>query len=161
MNAPPSAQSVAEILAEKAVTLRPEVIPPAVRERAEQLLLDVVGLCVAARNTDYLKALVAAVDTGGGCTAIGRAAAYDAGTAGLLNGPAAHGEDFDDTFEGGPVHSSAVVIPAVLAACERFGRDGRAALTGIVAGVEATCRLSMIIPKAIHQAGFHPTSVLG
>jgi 2-methylcitrate dehydratase PrpD len=78
-----------------------------------------------------------------------------------MNGTAAHGEDFDDTFEGGPVHSSAVVIPAVLAVCERFGRDGRAALAGIVAGVEATCRLSMVVPKAIHKAGFHPTSVLG
>jgi len=161
MNAPPSAQSVAEILADKAVTLRPEAIPAAARERAEQLLIDVVGLCVAARDTDYMKALVAAVDTGGGCTAIGRAATYGAGTAALINGTAAHGEDFDDTFEGGPVHSSAVVIPAVLAACERFGLDGRAALLGIVAGVEATCRLSMIVPKAIHKAGFHPTSVLG
>ncbi len=160
MNAPP-AQSVAEILAGKAFGLRPEAVPASVRERAEQLLIDVVGLCVAARGTDYIQALVAAVDPGGSCTAIGHAEAYDAGTAALINGTAAHGEDFDDTFEGGPVHSSAVVIPAVLAACERFGRDGRAALGGIVAGVEATCRLSMVIPKAIHKAGFHPTSVLG
>ncbi|MGH8622946.1 MAG: MmgE/PrpD family protein, partial [Burkholderiales bacterium] len=161
MSGPPSARSVAEILADKAVTLRGEAIPAAVRERAEQLLIDVVGLCVAARGTDYMTALVAASDAGGDCTAIGHAARYGAGTAALINGTAAHGEDFDDTFEGGPVHSSAVVIPAVLAACERFGRDGRAALAGIVAGVEATCRLSMIIPKAIHKAGFHPTSELG
>ncbi|HSB47896.1 MAG TPA: MmgE/PrpD family protein, partial [Burkholderiales bacterium] len=160
MNAP-SAQSVAEVLVDQALRLRGAAIPAAVRERAEQLLIDIVGLCVAARGTDYIKALVAAADSGGGCTAIGHAATYGAGTAALINGTAAHGEDFDDTFEGGPVHSSAVVIPAVLAACERFGRDGRAALTGIAAGVEATCRLSMIIPKAIHKAGFHPTSVLG
>ena len=160
MNAP-SAQSVAERLADKAVALRREAVPAAVRERAEQLLIDVVGLCVAARGTDYMKALVAALDAGGGCTAIGHAATYGAATAALINGTAAHGEDFDDTFEGGPVHSSAVVIPAVLAACERFGRDGRAALLGIAAGVETTCRLSMVIPKAIHKAGFHPTSVLG
>jgi 2-methylcitrate dehydratase PrpD len=160
MNAP-SAQSVAEVLADQALRLRGDAIPAAVRERAEQLLIDVVGLCVAARGTDYMKALVAAADTGGGCTAIGHSATYGAGTAALINGTAAHGEDFDDTFEGGPVHSSAVVIPAVLAACERFGRDGRAALAGVAAGVEATCRLSMVIPKAIHKAGFHPTSVLG
>ena len=160
MNAP-SAQSVAEVLVDQALRLRGAAIPAAVRERAEQLLIDIVGLCVAARGTDYIKALVAAADSGGGCTAIGHAATYGAGTAALINGTAAHGEDFDDTFEGGPVHSSAVVIPAVLAACERFGRDGRAALTGIAAGIEATCRLSMIIPKAIHKAGFHPTSVLG
>jgi len=154
-------QSTTEILADKVAALRPEAIPAAVRERVEQLLIDVVGLCVAARGTDYMKALVAATDAGGGCTAIGHAATYDAGTAALINGTAAHGEDFDDTFEGGPVHSSAVVIPAVLAACERFGRDGPAALAAMVAGVEATCRLSMVVPKAIHKAGFHPTSVLG
>jgi 2-methylcitrate dehydratase PrpD len=101
------------------------------------------------------------VDAGGPCTAIGHASGYSPEDAALVNGTAIHGEDFDDTFEGGPVHSSAVVIPAVLAACERFGRDGRAALEGIVAGIEVTCRLSMVIPKAIHKAGFHPTSVLG
>lgn len=157
----PPAATVAELLAERTVRLRAEGVPAAVRRRAEELLIDVVGLCVAARGTDYMKALLAAADAGGGCTAIGHAASYDAGTVALINGTATHGEDFDDTFEGGPVHSSAVVIPAVLAACERFGRDGRAALSGISAGVEATCRLSMIVPKAIHKAGFHPTSVLG
>ena len=157
----PPAAAVAELLAERAVRLRAEDFPAALRRRAEDLLIDVVGLCIAARGTDYMKALVAAADAGGGCTAVGHAATYGPGTAALINGTAAHGEDFDDTFEGGPVHSSAVVIPAVLAACERFGRDGRAALAAIVCGVEATCRLSMIIPKAIHKAGFHPTSVLG
>jgi len=157
----PSGSSVAEILADKVAALTPERIPASVRARAEALLIDVVGLCVAARNTDYIRALAAAADAGGGCTAIGHAETYEAGAAALINGTAAHGEDFDDTFEGGPVHSSAVVIPAVLAACERFGRDGRAALLGIVAGVETLCRLSMVVPKAIHKSGFHPTSVLG
>jgi 2-methylcitrate dehydratase PrpD len=52
-------------------------------------------------------------------------------------------------------------VPAVLAACERFGRDGRAALLGVAAGVETLCRLSLVAPKRIHKAGFHPTSVLG
>src|SRR5262249_35679388 len=47
------------------------------------------------------------------------------------------------------------------AACERFGRDGRSTLIGIVAGIETVCRLSMVVPKAVHKSGFHPTSVLG
>jgi len=161
MSVPLPAKSVTEILADKVSALNPGSIPSPVRERAEQLLIDVVGLCVAARNTDYMKALVAAVDAGGVCTAIGYSATFDAGTAALINGAAVHGEDFDDTFEGGPVHSSSVIVPAVLAACERFGRDGRAALIGIVTGVEALCRLSMVVPKAVHKSGFHPTSVLG
>jgi len=161
MNAPLPAVSVAETLADSALALRADTLPAPVRARAEELLIDVVGLCVAARRLDYIRSLLSAVDAGGPCTAIGHASGYGAEDAALINGTAIHGEDFDDTFEGGPVHSSAVVIPAVLAACERFGRDGRAALEGIVAGIEATCRLSMVIPKAVHKAGFHPTSVLG
>jgi 2-methylcitrate dehydratase PrpD len=154
-------KAVAEILAGQSASLAASGIPGAVRERAEALLLDVVGLCIAARNLDYMKALVASVDPGGTATAIGHAASHAPETAALINGTAAHGEDFDDTFEGGPVHSSAVVLPAVLAACERFGLDGRAVFLGLVSGVEATCRLSMVVPKAVHTAGFHPTGVLG
>jgi 2-methylcitrate dehydratase PrpD len=153
--------SVAERLAEQALALTPERIPPAVRRRAEELLIDVVGLCVAARGTDYIKSVLAGLDSGGACTAIGHTMTYGPQQAALINGTAAHGEDFDDTFEGGPVHSSAVIAPAMLAICERFGRDGRAALVGFVAGVESLCRLSMVVPKAIHKAGFHPTSILG
>ena len=131
------------------------------RERCRDLLVDVAGLCVAARNTDYVLALKRSLDEGGPCTAIGHTGGWSPEDAALLNGTAAHGEDFDDTFEGGPVHSGAVVVPAVLAACERFGRDGEAALAGIATGVEALCRLSLVAPKRIHKAGFHPTAVLG
>jgi 2-methylcitrate dehydratase PrpD len=81
--------------------------------------------------------------------------------AAFVNGTAAHGEDFDDTFEGGPVHAGAVIVPAVLAACERHNPDGRMALIGIAVGTEVLCRLSLVVPKAIHKAGFHPTAVFG
>ena len=161
MNAPEVTQSASEKLAARALALAPQKLPKAVRARVEELLIDVVGLCVAARNTDYMRAALAAVDAGGPCTAIGHAATFGAGSAAFINGTAIHGEDFDDTFEGGPVHSSSTVIPGVLAACEAFGRDGRAALVGIAAGIEATCRLSMVRPKQVHKSGFHPTSVLG
>jgi len=153
--------SVAEILVDKVSAIAPEKIPTSVRRCAEDLLIDVVGLCIAARETDYMRALVASVDTGGDCTAIGHRGAFSAASAALINGTGVHGEDFDDTFEGGPVHSSAVIVPAVLAACERFGRDGRSALRGMATGVEALCRLSMVVPKAVHKAGFHPTSIFG
>jgi 2-methylcitrate dehydratase PrpD len=161
MNSSADIKAVAETLADQAASLAADGIPDGVRTRTEELLIDVVGLCVAARKMDYMKALIAGVDSGGPCTAIGHAASFSPETAAMINGTAAHGEDFDDTFEGGPVHSSAVIAPAVLAACERFGRDGRSALVGMVGGIETLCRLSMVIPKAIHKAGFHPTSILG
>lgn len=153
--------AVAEVLAERAGALRAEDIPAPVRARCQDLLIDVAGLCVAARNSNYVISLRKSLDVGGPCTALGHAQSYRPEDAAMLNGTAAHGEDFDDSFEGGPVHSGAVIVPAVLAACERFGRDGKAALLGIAAGVESMCRLSLVAPKLIHKAGFHPTAVLG
>ncbi len=152
-------KSVAEELAEKVSSLKD--VPEPVKNRSRDLLVDVAGLCIAARKSDYIAALKKSLDAGGACTALGHAETFNAEDAAMLNGAAAHGEDFDDTFEGGPVHSGAVVVPAVLAACERFERSGKDALLGIAAGVETMCRLSLVAPKRIHDAGFHPTAVLG
>jgi 2-methylcitrate dehydratase PrpD len=128
---------------------------------ARNLVLDVAGLCVAARKQDYVLATKTALDLGGACTAFGHAGGWSGFDAALLNGTAAHGEDYDDTFEGGPVHSGAVLVPALIAACEREGLGGEALLRGLVLGSELLCRLSLVTPKAIHKAGFHPTAVIG
>src|SRR5215471_11575397 len=128
--------SVAEHLANRIAALDPAALPLAVLAKCEELLIDVVGLCLTARNEDYVKAALASWDDDGPCTAIGHARRLSAAGAAFVNGTAAHGEDFDDTFEGGPVHAGAVIVPAVLAACERHHRDGTAALLGIAVGVE-------------------------
>ena len=153
--------SVAEALAGKIVTLRPGALPAATLRKCEDLLVDVVGLCVTARNEDYVGSALAGCDDDGPCTAIGHRRTLSAAGAAFVNGTAAHGEDFDDTFEGGPVHAGAVIVPAVLAACERHNPDGRMAEIGIAVGAEVLCRLSLVVPKAVHKAGFHPTAVFG
>src|SRR5438477_2841767 len=153
--------AVAEILANKIATLAAAALPDAVRAKCEDLLIDVAGLCVTARNEDYVRAALAGWDDEGACTAIGHARPISAAGAAFINGTAAHGEDFDDTFEGGPIHAGAVIVPAVLAACERHKPDGRAALLGIAVGVETMCRLSLVAPTLTHKAGFHPTAVFG
>jgi 2-methylcitrate dehydratase PrpD len=153
--------SVAETLAEKIVALKPGALPTATARKCEDLLIDVVGLCVTARNEDYIRSALAGCDDDGPCTAIGHARTLNAASAAFVNGTAAHGEDFDDTFEGGPVHAGAVIVPAVLAACERHNPDGRMALIGIAVGTEVLCRLSLVVPKAVHKAGFHPTAIFG
>src|SRR3989442_5726788 len=135
--------------------------PGPVRDLAERLLIDVAGLCIAARSTDYVRAALNGWEANGGCTAIGHVRALDAAGAAFVNGTAAHGEDFDDTFEGGPVHTGAVVVPALLAVAERNGIPGEDALRGIAVGVEPMSRASLVAPKLIHKAGFHPTAVLG
>jgi 2-methylcitrate dehydratase PrpD len=156
-----SKTALAETLAQKICALDTARLPDAVRRKCEDLLIDVVGLAVTARNEDYVKSVLAACEDGGQCTAIGHARTLTATDAALVNGTAIHGEDFDDTFEGGPVHTGAVIVPAVLALCERHGLDGSAALLGIAVGVETMCRLATLAPTLTHKAGFHPTAVFG
>ena len=148
-------ESLSERLAAASIDARP------LRAMMEKLLIDVTGLCVAARNADYARAALAGWEASGACTAVGHARALDAAGAAFVNGTAAHGEDFDDTFEGGPVHAGSVIVPAVLAACERDSIAGPDALRGIAVGAELMCRASLVAPTLIHKAGFHPTAVLG
>lgn len=153
--------AIAEVLAQKIAALDPARLPPALKQKCDDLLVDVVGLCLTARNEDYVKASLAGWDDHGPCTAIGHARTLSAAGAAFVNGTAAHGEDFDDTFEGGPIHAGAVIVPAVLAACERHNPNGRAALLGIAVGSEVMCRLSLVAPMRTHKAGFHPTAIFG
>src|SRR3979490_1099142 len=153
--------SVAGTLAQKIVALKAGALPAATTRKCEDLLIDVVGLCVTARNEDYIRSALAGWDDDGPCTVIGHRRTLNASGAAFVNGTAAHGEDFDDTFEGGPVHAGAVIVPAVLAACERRNPDGRMALIGIAVGTAVLCRLSLVVPKAVHKAGFHPTAIFG
>jgi 2-methylcitrate dehydratase PrpD len=162
MASPSVAQTtIAEQLAHAVSGVRAPQLPAAVRRVVSDLVLDVAGLCVAARGTDYVQAVLQSVEPGGPCTAIGHPGGYAAIDAALINGIAAHGEDYDDTFEGGPVHAGAVIVPAVLAAAERYGAGSDAILCGIAAGAEAMCRLGLVAPMRVHKAGFHPTSVFG
>ena len=153
--------AVAEKLVDRILALDAARLPASVRGKCQDLVVDVLGLCVTARHEDYVKSALAGCDDDGPCTAIGHARTLSAAIGAFVNGTACHGEDFDDTFEGGPVHVGAVIVPAVLAACERHHPDGASALIGIAVGVETMCRLGLVTPKLVHKAGFHPTAVFG
>ena len=155
------ADAIAERLGAWVSGTEARALPHEVVATARRLMLDVAGLCVAARGLDYVGSVRAALDPGGACSAFGHEGGWSAADAALLNGTAAHGEDFDDTFEGGPVHSGAVLVPALLAVAEREGLGGEAVLRGLALGSEVLCRMSTVSPKAIHKAGFHPTGVVG
>lgn len=152
---------VAESLANGVARGRERTLPAEVRDTCTRLLIDIAGLCVAARGEGYVRAAIESWDAAGECTALGHGRSLDAAGAAFVNGTAAHGEDFDDTFEGGPVHAGAVIVPALLAAAERWRLEGRDLLYGIAVGAEVMCRASLVAPKRIHKAGFHPTAVLG
>ena len=152
--------TISERLAAQIASL-PRIMPPAVATTCNSLLIDVAGLCLSARHSDFMQSTLAATDEPGACTVIGQPEGRSPGMAALCNGTAAHGEDFDDTFEGGPAHAGAVMVPAILATAERHGLSGTDAGLGIATGCEVICRLCLVAPKLVHKAGFHPTAVFG
>lgn len=153
--------TVSERFAAFLADLTPDALPAPVDATVIRNLTDALGLCVAARGADYMAQVIAACDTSGPCTVVGHDARLDAAGAALANGVAIHGEDFDDTLEGAPIRVGAMVIPAVLAAAERFDLDGARTHLGIAAGLEAVCRLNHVAAGHMHRAGFHPVSVIG
>ncbi|MBB3458778.1 2-methylcitrate dehydratase PrpD [Rhizobium sp. BK313] len=157
---PPGA-SLAERISAPLSSFQLEGVSDRAKEVAINDLLDMAGLCVAARNSDYIRAIIDASDDTGTCTAIGHARGFDAAAAALINGTATHGEDFDDTLEGAPIRVGAMVLPAVLAAAQRYRRSGADTLKGIIAGLEMVCRFNTVVPGAIHKAGFHPVGIIG
>jgi len=136
-------------------------LPARAREVAIKDVIDMAGLCISARNTVYVQQLVTGWDSDGPCTVLGHGRRLDAAGAAVVNGTATHGEDFDDTLEGAPIRVGSMVIPAVLAAGERFGLSGERVLTGIIAGMEAVCRLNHVAAGHMHKACFHPVGVIG
>ncbi|MGI9335599.1 MAG: MmgE/PrpD family protein [Gammaproteobacteria bacterium] len=156
-----SDHTIAERFAHSFASMEVDALPASVRSVVVTDLIDVAGLCIAARGTQYVRAAIEACDDPARCTALGHDRALSATGAALVNGTAAHGEDFDDTLEGSPAHVGAVVVPAVLATCERHGLAGADAVRGIAAGLELMCRLNRTVPGGMHQACFHPTAVTG
>jgi len=153
--------SVSQMLADWAAGLGEDTPPPAVRRAVADSVLDTLGLSVASAETDYGRAIRTASDTAGPCTVFGTAERRHPQDAALINGTTAHGEDFDNTYEGCPVHSGAVAVPALFAAGEAYGLSvGRVAL-GLAVAIELTNRLGALAQKGVHAQGFHPTSVLG
>jgi 2-methylcitrate dehydratase PrpD len=161
MAADSKAPTVSETLATWIDGLRAEGIPDTARREAENTIIDTIALSVAALETDYGQAVRKAFDQRGACTVFGLEDGFESAAAAVVNGTCGHGEDYDNTYEGCPVHSGVVIVPALFAAGELLQLPSRDVAKGVVVGIEIACRLGLVAKKAVHSAGFHPTAILG
>ena len=153
--------SVAEIFSDWARSVQFKDIPQSVKNKLNIIVMDSIGLMISAKNEPYIKSLVEALDEKGDCSLIGHNKKVSPFNASIINGTAVHGEDFDDTFEGTPVHVGAVMVPAMLAAAQARNLSGNEFLKGLAIGSELICRLALVAPTAVHRQGFHPTAIFG
>ena len=137
------ADTISQRLSDWAAALDPEALPTAVRRASADLALDTVALAVASHRETYARAALAGFedDRAGPCLVLGGSERVSAAAAAVANGTSAHGEDFDSTFEGCPVHCGGVAIPAMFAAGEAYGLDRPSVLKGLVVTVEIMSRL--------------------
>src|SRR6056300_1151138 len=153
--------SIAENFAKWVFNLKNKDIPEEVRNKLQIIVMDSIGLMASAKKEPYIISLIDALQENGNCTLIGHNRETSPFNAAIINGTAVHGEDFDDTFEGTPVHVGAVMVPAMLSAAQSKNISGEGFLKGLVVGSELICRLALVAPTAVHRQGFHPTAIFG
>lgn len=142
-----------------ATKLKPQDIPSDIQEVLSFLVKDISGVIVAARNEDYIQSLIKTYSNTGNIIALGHKNVFDVFSSSIICGTAAHGEDFDDTFEGNPMHVGATMVSTFLSAGQFFKLNGEQILKGIAIGAELICRMALVSPTAMHKQGFHPTSI--
>lgn len=158
-----SSDTISTELARWIADFDPAAAPEKLRRATADLVLDTSALAVASHQQVYARAALAGFedDRAGGCLVLGGAERVSAAAAAVANGTSAHGEDYDSTFEGCPVHCGVVAIPALFAAGEAYGLDRSAVFKGLVVTVEMMSRFGVVAKRHVHAQGFHPTAVLG
>jgi 2-methylcitrate dehydratase PrpD len=151
-------------LAAFAHQLSADQLPGDVVDHVKLLVLDVAGLCLAARDEDFARAIVdVAIETGGAPEShpLGVDVAMPAASAALVGGTLTHGHDFDDSHVGSTIHTSSSVVPTALALAELQHSRGSEVLVTIAAGLEVNARIGLGAGDGFHRRGFHPTGVCG
>ncbi|GAB3434617.1 MmgE/PrpD family protein [Actinophytocola sediminis] len=166
VDTPTLAEQLAAFAAGTFASGPPAEVAASVRHR----VLDVLGLCVAARELATSRAIAGYVAEQGGraeSSAVGLAERVPAASAAFVNGVLAHSLDYDDTHLPSVLHPSASVVPAALAAGEAAGASGRDTVAAIAVGLEVAVRLGMAgfdrdLGNSVYfEHGQHATSICG
>jgi 2-methylcitrate dehydratase PrpD len=144
--------------------------------QARWALLDALGCGLLGARQPWGRIVadeVLADGSSGPASILGLRATVAPSQAALCNGTAMHGFELDDLLSAAIIHPGTVIVPAVLAAAQvaeaaspaRTGDApapaGIALLRGIVAGYEATERISLALGTDPSNRGFHKTSIVG
>jgi 2-methylcitrate dehydratase PrpD len=150
-------------LARFVADLRLSEVPEPVRTRARELMLDAVGVALAARRQAFAeRTLAGALALGGRGTGsvIGHRERLPLRDAALVNGALLHGLDFDDTHLAAIVHPTATCLPAALGVAEAEAASGAAMLAAYIAGMECAIRIGASVKGGFHHVGFHATGII-
>ena len=150
-------------LAEFVAGMRLSDVPKPVRERAVQLLLDAVGVGLAAGRYPFAERTLAGAKALGGdgaSTVIGHRERLSLRDAALVNGVLLHGLDFDDSHLTAIIHPTVTCLPATFGVAEAQKASGADMLAAYIAGMECAIRIGASVKGGFHHVGFHATGVI-
>ncbi|HWV55400.1 MmgE/PrpD family protein [Pseudorhodoplanes sp.] len=157
-------EGLSRSLCEHVAMLRYEDLPVDVVHNVKLLLLDTLGIIAAGRTApgiDILHARLQRWEKTGTATALKDKLRLSPPNAALANGAAAHALDFDDIHDEARVHTSCVLVPALLASAEDLGGvAGRDFIVAMAVGIEVNARLGLACFNCLGH-GWHPTMVMG
>ncbi len=157
--------NVSQALAEFAVGLSYEQIPPEVVERAKDCLIDTVGACVFGSQLPWTQTVIEYAQRNsapGECSVFGTPVKVRAPFACLCNGAAAHAFELDALVEPSVgIHPSAALAVPGLAPAQGRKLSGKALLSAYVAGFEVLYRIGHAANHSIEKVGFHSPGVVG
>lgn len=163
-----SEPAIAATIGEFAHDLEWNAVPADVRQRAKLLILDALGIAMAAHRYPFAAAIgagladLAALDgVEGKFNVIGSTARLPLRDAIVANGALVHGLDFDDTHMASVVHATAISLPVALSVGQAVDADGRAVLAAYLAASEIAIRIGMTADFGFHDHGLHATGVAG
>lgn len=140
-------------------------LPQATVHATRRALLDAVGVILAASGTardaePYLAHALAQPD--GTSRLFGANRGVPPGAAALANGALAHALDFGDTFDPGPAHPNAALVPALAALADADPAiDTARFLTAMTLGSDLACRLSLAPERPFEAGGWYPPPLTG
>jgi 2-methylcitrate dehydratase PrpD len=81
---------------------------------------------------------------------------------GSTSGAMAHALDYEDAFDGAPLHPNASLVPAVLALSQAHGPvSGRSLLAAVAIGCDVSCRIALCLRQRLDDGGWYPPPILG
>ena len=155
--------STTERLAQFALDFRISEAPSVVSDTARLRLLDTLGVALAgsrqdcSRIADETDSVIGGGDTN---TIIGRRRKTSCLSAAFINGVSAHALEFDDITSSVVTHTSATVVPSMLALSETLGASGKDFLSAYVVAFEVATRIGWGLNHNLLPRGWHPNGVL-
>lgn len=150
-------------LAEWATTLSYEDLPPRVRQRTTDIVLDTVASALAGRFADEARMIESiGRSLGDGDTTVIGGRRMGAGGAVLLNGYQITASTVCDVYRPSSCHVTPEVVPPTLAVAEVSKTSGSKFLTAIAIGLEITTRVGVGLGfQAFRGRGWHSPGVIG